>query len=254
MTDSPSSQISLAMAASHWLTRRVSQPKNNAAIAGSLLFVIFLWGGNNAGTKWLVAAWPPIWTGGIRFLLAGLLLLAVLRFTSWLGEYRPLTLRIAPAIVVARRFEPGGVYCRLQLGLAPDRRFARGVVSRRVAGVDLVVGGTAATDVGQRAALRSGVAGAGRRAGPVLAGFANGKIGPARRIFGAGREHLVGEFQPSNAHFKRQLERGGSRGAHDVDVGDCADAVRAGGDCSCAACPSTPGVWACWHSASCSAA
>jgi hypothetical protein len=75
----------------HWLTRRVSQPKHNVAIAGSLLFVVFLWGGNNAGTKWLVASWPPIWTGGIRFLLAGLLLLAVLRFTSWLGEYRPLT-------------------------------------------------------------------------------------------------------------------------------------------------------------------
>jgi drug/metabolite transporter (DMT)-like permease len=69
-----------------WLTRRVPQPKHNVAIAGSLLFVAFLWGGNNAGT-----AWPPIWTGGIRFLLAGLLLLAVLRFTSWLGEYRPLT-------------------------------------------------------------------------------------------------------------------------------------------------------------------
>ena len=67
------------------------QPKHNVAIAGSLLFVVFLWGGNNAGTKWLVASWPPIWTGGIRFLLAGLLLLAVLRFTSWLGEYRPLT-------------------------------------------------------------------------------------------------------------------------------------------------------------------
>jgi drug/metabolite transporter (DMT)-like permease len=69
----------------------VPQPKHNVAIAGSLLFVVFLWGGNNAGTKWLVAAWPPIWTGGIRFLLAGLLLLAVLRFTSWLGEYHPLT-------------------------------------------------------------------------------------------------------------------------------------------------------------------
>jgi hypothetical protein len=53
--------------------------------------VVFLWGGNNAGTKWLVASWPPIWTGGIRFLLAGLLLLAVLRFTSWLGESHALT-------------------------------------------------------------------------------------------------------------------------------------------------------------------
>jgi drug/metabolite transporter (DMT)-like permease len=66
-------------------------PKHNASIIASLLLVVFLWGGNNAGTKWLVTRWPPIWTGGIRFLLAGLLLLAVLRFTSWLGEYRPLT-------------------------------------------------------------------------------------------------------------------------------------------------------------------
>jgi drug/metabolite transporter (DMT)-like permease len=75
----------------HWLTRGVSQSKNNAAIAGSLLLVSIMWGGNNAGTKWLVALWPPIWTGAIRFVCAGLLLLAVLRFTSWLGEYRPLT-------------------------------------------------------------------------------------------------------------------------------------------------------------------
>ena len=72
----------------HWLTPAVSQSKNNAAVAGSLLFTVFLWGGNNAGTKWLVMAWPPIWTGSIRFLLAGALLLAVLRYTSWLGEYR----------------------------------------------------------------------------------------------------------------------------------------------------------------------
>jgi drug/metabolite transporter (DMT)-like permease len=69
----------------------VPQPKQNAAIAGSLLLVSVMWGGNNAGTKWLVALWPPVWTGGIRFLCAGLILLAVLRFTSWLGEYRPLT-------------------------------------------------------------------------------------------------------------------------------------------------------------------
>src|SRR5205085_1222945 len=49
------------------------------------------WGGNNAGTKWLVATWPPVWTGGIRFLCAGLILLAVLRFTNWLGTFEKLT-------------------------------------------------------------------------------------------------------------------------------------------------------------------
>ena len=69
----------------------MSQQKNHTAIAGSLLLVAFLWGGNNTGTKWLVATWPPIWTGGIRLFCAGLLLLAVLRFTSLLGEYRAVT-------------------------------------------------------------------------------------------------------------------------------------------------------------------
>lgn len=63
---------------------------NNTAIAGSLLLVVILWGGNNAGTKWLVATWPPVWTGGTRFLLAGFILLAFLRFTPWLGEFKPL--------------------------------------------------------------------------------------------------------------------------------------------------------------------
>lgn len=33
----------------------------------------------------LVASWPPIWVGATRFLCAGLLLLAVLRGTNWLG-------------------------------------------------------------------------------------------------------------------------------------------------------------------------
>lgn len=65
--------------------------KNHAIIAGNLLIVVFLWGGNNAATKWLLASWPPIWTGATRFLFAGLLLLAVLRFTRWLGNFGPLT-------------------------------------------------------------------------------------------------------------------------------------------------------------------
>jgi drug/metabolite transporter (DMT)-like permease len=69
----------------------VSKPTNHTAIAGSLLLVVILWGGNNAGTKWLVTTWPPIWTGSARFLVAGFFLLALLRFTRWLGEFRPLT-------------------------------------------------------------------------------------------------------------------------------------------------------------------
>jgi drug/metabolite transporter (DMT)-like permease len=76
----------------------VSQPKNNAVIAGSLFFTVVLWGGNNAGTKWLVMSWPPVFTGSIRFLLAGILLLAVLRFTSLLGAFQPLTPELRRAL------------------------------------------------------------------------------------------------------------------------------------------------------------
>lgn len=68
----------------------MSKPANPSAIAASLLLVVVLWGGNNAGTKWLVATWPPMWTGGTRFLVAGLILLAILRFTRWLGNFKPL--------------------------------------------------------------------------------------------------------------------------------------------------------------------
>jgi len=69
----------------------VSKQRNNAVIAGSLLLTIFLWGGNNTGTKWLVMSWPPVWMGCLRLLCAGPMLLAVLRFTGWLGEWRALT-------------------------------------------------------------------------------------------------------------------------------------------------------------------
>ena len=69
----------------------MSENKNHPAIAGSLLLTVLLWGGNNAGTKWLVGAWPPVFTGATRFLFAGVILLAVLRFTRLLGEFQPLS-------------------------------------------------------------------------------------------------------------------------------------------------------------------
>jgi drug/metabolite transporter (DMT)-like permease len=69
----------------------VSEKTNHAAITGGLLTVVVLWGANNAGTKWLVATWPPMWTGGTRFLFAGIILLSFLRHTRWLGDYQPLT-------------------------------------------------------------------------------------------------------------------------------------------------------------------
>lgn len=63
--------------------------RSNALIAVAIVFAVFLWGGNNAGTRFLVAhptaPWPPIWTGGTRFVCAGLLLLGVLRWSKWFG-------------------------------------------------------------------------------------------------------------------------------------------------------------------------
>ena len=61
----------------------MSKSNNNTAIAGSLLLTVFLWGGNNAGTKWLVGDWPPV--------SAGIILLALLRFTKLLGTFQPLS-------------------------------------------------------------------------------------------------------------------------------------------------------------------
>jgi len=69
----------------------VLEKKNYPAIVAGLLLFVILWGGNNAGTKWMVGSWPPIWTGGTRFLLAGVILFAVLRFTRLLGRHQPLT-------------------------------------------------------------------------------------------------------------------------------------------------------------------
>ena len=69
----------------------VSEKKNSSVIAGSLLLTVIFWGGSNAGTKWLLFSWPPVFTGATRFLFAGVILLAVLRFTTLLGKYQPLT-------------------------------------------------------------------------------------------------------------------------------------------------------------------
>lgn len=60
--------------------------KSNASIAASLVFAVFLWGANNVGVKYVVHGWPPIFVGCSRFLLAGLLLLALLHRTEWLGK------------------------------------------------------------------------------------------------------------------------------------------------------------------------
>jgi drug/metabolite transporter (DMT)-like permease len=77
----------LANSLPRWLTRAVSSGKSNASLVSGLVLAIFFWGGNNVGAKWLVASWPPVFTGATRFLGAGLLLLLLLWCTRWLGDY-----------------------------------------------------------------------------------------------------------------------------------------------------------------------
>ncbi len=82
--------------------------QSDSIIFGNLLLVVLLWGGNNCGTKWLlINGWTPIWTGGMRFLLAGLILLAVLRLTNWFGK--------SPALSRAQKNQ---LWLRGGLGLA----------------------------------------------------------------------------------------------------------------------------------------
>ncbi len=63
---------------------------SNMVIGLGLLLAVFLWGGTNVGTKFVLGSWPPMWTGGSRFLVAGLLLSGVLAWTDWLGRSAPL--------------------------------------------------------------------------------------------------------------------------------------------------------------------
>jgi drug/metabolite transporter (DMT)-like permease len=74
--------------------------KSNGAIVVSLVLTVVLWGASNAGTKFLVGGvgaggsaqtWPPVWTGSTRFLCGGLVMLLMMRATSWLGPLTPLS-------------------------------------------------------------------------------------------------------------------------------------------------------------------
>jgi drug/metabolite transporter (DMT)-like permease len=59
----------------------------------TLVLAVVLWGASNAGTKFLLGYWPPVLTGALRFLAAGVLLQVAL---GWAGRIRP-----------QRDFEPG---------------------------------------------------------------------------------------------------------------------------------------------------
>jgi drug/metabolite transporter (DMT)-like permease len=70
---------------------RVPSRPNNSAIAAGLLLAVTLFGATNTGVKYLVQSWPPVTVGATRFLLAGGLLIGLLRWTPLFGGARPLS-------------------------------------------------------------------------------------------------------------------------------------------------------------------
>ena len=66
------------------------RPHNNLIVA-SLFCSVVLWGANNAGTKFLVKFWPPIFLGCSRFFGAALILLALFRWTPIFGQPAPIS-------------------------------------------------------------------------------------------------------------------------------------------------------------------
>jgi len=73
----------------------VHKKPSQTTIAAGLIFAVFLWGGNNTGIKYLVKFWPPIFTGSTRFLLAGALFCALLRWTKLFGETHPISRQLS---------------------------------------------------------------------------------------------------------------------------------------------------------------
>jgi drug/metabolite transporter (DMT)-like permease len=73
------------------LWAEMERKPHDGALAGSLLLAVFLFGANNTGIKFMVGFWPPLAIGASRFLLAGLILLALLHWTPIFGTPHALT-------------------------------------------------------------------------------------------------------------------------------------------------------------------
>jgi drug/metabolite transporter (DMT)-like permease len=85
-------------------TAPIVRTKTNVFLGLTLLLSVFLWGASNAGTKYVVTTWPPIWTGGSRMTCAGLLLLVLFRFKAQPRGSTPL-----PSAVKWRLWLRGGL-------------------------------------------------------------------------------------------------------------------------------------------------
>ena len=74
-----------------WNVAAVFAARSNGGILAGVLLAIFIWGGNNAALKFTVAHWGPAVMASSRFLIAGVLMLALLRWTTWFGRPTRLT-------------------------------------------------------------------------------------------------------------------------------------------------------------------
>jgi drug/metabolite transporter (DMT)-like permease len=72
----------------------VQNRPNNTTIAAGLFLAVFLWGASNAAIKFILKSWPANFTGSTRFLAAGVILVALLRWTKLFGETHP----VSPAL------------------------------------------------------------------------------------------------------------------------------------------------------------
>ena len=78
--------------------------RKNLIIATSLVLATVVWGANNTTIGYIVRDWPVLWTTGTRLIFAGLLLMAVLRWTRIFGEPKPV-----PTDIEARLWWRGGL-------------------------------------------------------------------------------------------------------------------------------------------------
>ncbi len=195
MTDWGVKQISFAPTSFNSKIWAVRFLKSNSGIATSLLLAVLLWGGNNAGTKWLVTWWPPIFTGATRFLFAGLILLALLRWTDWFGRLDKLTTELKRQLWWRGGFSSGHLRGLLQLGIALHFGFARGVVSGGIAGLGAAVGRLSEQRMAKRTEIRGGVAGTCRRVRSILARAQNDGGKTRRRIAWAGHEYPLDQLR-----------------------------------------------------------
>ncbi|MBI3880599.1 MAG: DMT family transporter [Verrucomicrobia bacterium] len=60
--------------------------KTNGGILAGLLLCVFIWGGNNTAIRFCVREWGPMFLASSRFLIAGAVMLALLRWTDILGK------------------------------------------------------------------------------------------------------------------------------------------------------------------------